>query len=95
MRSWTDDWGRFIVAMPPIPHGVIVAQHSHATDHVTWLRVGMVGYWADGVCMGTREGPADIPIPAGVKHEFMSLEDGTELFCIHPKPPVILEENGF
>ncbi len=60
-----------------------IPQHSHAYDHLSMLVKGSVFVWKDGVLDKQYRAPAGILIKAGVKHLFRSLEDETEIWCVH------------
>ena len=61
----------------------VVPQHAHALDHTSYIAVGGVHAWVDGIYKGKHLAPAGIFIPAGVKHAFLTTEPGTVLLCIH------------
>lgn len=63
--------------------GSVVPQHSHKYSHTTLLCVGSVQVWANGTDLGAFTAPAAIPIPAYVKHTFITLEPNTLMYCIH------------
>lgn len=77
--------------------GTYVPQHAHKYDHLTMLAAGSIRVWKDGILQGDRSAPTGIEIPAGVKHMFMSLEDGTVAYCIHnlsrPDFAAVVEEH--
>lgn len=60
-----------------------IPQHVHEHDHVTVIACGGVAVWVDDVYEGERLAPASLVIPAGKKHLFKTLADGTILLCIH------------
>ncbi len=60
-----------------------VPQHSHRYDHLTMLAVGSMRVWQDGVLRGDFAAPAEIVIPAGAKHVFLTLTPGVTFYCIH------------
>ena len=62
---------------------MIVPQHVHDYDHATYVGAGRVRVWVDGLFLADFEAGQLIPIQAGKLHEFMSLEAGTRLACIH------------
>ena len=65
-----------------VPKDVIVPQHAHAFDHVTFVCKGRVIAWIDEKLLGEFvEGDA-IQIKANHLHEFKALED-SRLACIH------------
>jgi hypothetical protein len=61
----------------------VLPQHAHVHDHTTLVTNGSVRVWQDGKELGDFEAPAGIFIRAGVKHLFVTLEDGTVIYCIH------------
>lgn len=63
--------------------GTYVPQHSHAYDHTSMLAKGSIRVWEDGQLTGDFVAPTGIMIKRGVKHTFLSLEDGTIVYCIH------------
>lgn len=75
--------GVFIKQMLIAKAGTIIPQHAHKHYHMSMLATGSVRAWADGNLLGDSVAPAGIPIKAGVKHIFMSLEDNTIIYCIH------------
>lgn len=60
-----------------------VPQHSHALSHLTLLAIGSINVWEDGVFDKRYDAPTALHIRAGVKHLFLTLVDGTTLYCIH------------
>lgn len=81
--EWAIEDGIFIKQMYLEKKGTVVPQHSHEYDHVSMLAVGSVAVWVDGVLIGEMKAPKPITIKAHKKHTFMSLEDGTTIYCIH------------
>lgn len=63
--------------------GTYVPQHAHSYAHLSMLVKGKVSAWAGGNYLGDFEAPHAFHIGARVKHTFLSLEDGTELWCVH------------
>lgn len=63
--------------------GTYVPQHSHTYDHISFLAVGSLRAWADGVPLGDFVAPKLLTIKAHKKHAFLSLVDGTVFHCIH------------
>jgi hypothetical protein len=63
--------------------GMVVPQHSHRYDHVSFLATGSVRVWQDGEMTGEYQAPASICIPALKKHLFEILEPRTLILCIH------------
>lgn len=61
----------------------LIPQHAHKYAHTTLLSVGSVHVWAADKDLGVFTAPAVIPIPAEVKHTFISLVPDTLLYCIH------------
>lgn len=72
-----------IKQMHAYKRGTKVPQHSHTYDHTSMLALGKVALYANGVYQGVFRAPCGILIRAGVKHEFMTLEDNTIIYCIH------------
>ena len=62
---------------------MIVPQHVHDYDHATYVGAGKARVWVDGIYLGDFAAGQLIPVIAGKLHEFMSLEAGTRLACIH------------
>lgn len=63
--------------------GTHIAQHSHATDHLSVVASGAVRAWRDDEMIGDFRAPAGIVIRARVRHMFLALEDHTTVLCIH------------
>ena len=63
--------------------GSYVPQHSHSYDHLSLLSAGAMRGWCDGKYLGDFTAPAEIRIPAGAKHTFLTLVDGTTFCCVH------------
>ena len=82
VEFFTED-GVFIKQMYIAKAGTVIPQHSHKYDHTSMLATGSVRVWADGKLIGDRVAPIGIPIKAGVKHAFLSLEDKTIIYCVH------------
>lgn len=61
----------------------LIPQHAHKYAHTTLLSVGSVRVWTDGQDAIEYTAPSVIPIPAEVKHTFLSLVPNTLLYCIH------------
>lgn len=60
-----------------------IPQHSHDHDHATLVCAGKVRVWIDGKHLGDYSAGMAIPIKAGAKHLFHSLEPMTRLSCVH------------
>jgi hypothetical protein len=99
-----DEWwlmpnGLFVKKLFLPKAGTYVPQHAHKFDHITWLRRGSIRMWNDKKYWPRRRAPADIHIAAGVKHTFQTLQDDTEMYCIHHLKtehyPVVVAENVF
>lgn len=96
----TIDWqtcdGMFIKQIVLREAGTLVAQHSHVLDHSTLLARGSIIVWRDGACSRHRA-PEIIFIPAGIAHEFQTLEPDCLLYCLHNlhggNAPAILAEH--
>lgn len=63
--------------------GILVPQHAHDYDHTTLVAAGAIRVWCDDKFVGDVEAPKPMLIKANTKHKFMSLKDGTVLYCIH------------
>lgn len=63
--------------------GMIVPQHAHTYDHISYLAAGMVNVRRGGELIGRYAAPAAIRIPACEKHTFTTLLPGTVILCIH------------
>jgi quercetin dioxygenase-like cupin family protein len=63
--------------------GTMIAQHSHATDHLSVIATGAVRAWRGEELLGDFRAPAGIVIPARVKHRFLALEPMTTVLCVH------------
>ena len=77
--------GIFIKEMRVPRAGTLIPQHAHAYDHVTYVAAGRFRVWCDGALRGEFGAPCPVPIPAGTKHAFLSLEDGSVALCIHTR----------
>lgn len=75
--------GVFVKSMCVQRAGTYVPQHSHVYPHVSVLVKGAVRVWRDGALDGDYAAPVGILIPAGVKHLFQALQDGTTVLCVH------------
>lgn len=64
-----------------IPEGMILVQHRHEHDHLSYLVAGMVELEVDGV-RRTVAAPACLTIEAGKHHGVKALVDSIWL-CIH------------
>lgn len=64
-----------------IPAGMVLVQHKHAHDHLSYLVGGMVELQVDGVTR-TVVGPVGLTIEAGKHHGVKALSDALWL-CIH------------
>lgn len=63
--------------------GIIIPQHVHDHDHVTFVGSGRFRGWKDGEWIGDRVAGQAFEIPAGSSHLFMSLEPNSLLTCVH------------
>ena len=78
----------------------VIAQHTHAHDHMTLVSRGEVEAWKDGEVIGVYKAPAIIKIPAGSSHSFTALTDDVVLCCLHNlrgtglESPEIMTERG-
>lgn len=91
--------GLFVKQMLLLYAGTVVPQHSHAYDHLSMLAVGAVHVWRDDVYLGRFDAPCGILIEKRAKHAFMSIKDGTIIYCIHrvgpDGEPEVIEEHHF
>jgi len=60
-----------------------IPQHSHSTDHLSFVATGAVRVWVEDELMGDYRAPIGILIKARHKHMFLSLEPNTTVLCIH------------
>lgn len=58
-------------------------QHEHDHSHATYVGSGSVRVWVDNKFLGDFVAGRAIPIEAGKKHFFQSIEDNTRLACVH------------
>jgi quercetin dioxygenase-like cupin family protein len=63
--------------------GTRIPQHVHDYDHATLIGSGKAALYVGGILSGIYEAGRAVPILAGQKHEFESLEDNTRLTCVH------------
>lgn len=63
--------------------GARIPQHVHDHDHATFCGAGRALMIVDGVSQGEVLAGHAVPVLAGKKHEFVALEDGTRLTCVH------------
>jgi quercetin dioxygenase-like cupin family protein len=63
--------------------GMRVAQHTHDHDHATYCGAGRALVIVDGESNGEVVAGRAVAVLAGKKHEFVALEDGTRLTCVH------------
>jgi quercetin dioxygenase-like cupin family protein len=75
--------GIFVKSMCVAKAGTVIPQHAHAYEHSSFVALGSVRVWKDGVLLGDFSAPRFILIPPRTKHRFQTLEDGTIVFCIH------------
>ena len=79
--------GVFVKTMHIRYKGVIVPQHSHQYDHMSFLAIGEVSVFKhdkSGSFTGERMiAPCAIHIKAGIKHSFLSVTDEVLILCIH------------
>jgi quercetin dioxygenase-like cupin family protein len=64
-----------------IPAGLVLVQHKHEHDHLSYLASGTVELLVDGVTR-TVSGPVGLTIEAGKHHGVKALTDALWL-CIH------------
>ena len=64
-----------------IPAGMVLVQHKHEHDHLSYLATGMVELQVDGI-KRTVCGPVGLTIEAGKHHGIKALTDALWL-CIH------------
>lgn len=81
--EWTTPDGVFIKGVFMDKKFLLVAQHSHEYAHTSLLVKGSLRVWKDEVYVGDFCAPCTIDIEAKTKHRFLSLEEGTALYCIH------------
>ena len=62
---------------------MVVGQHAHEYDHISYIATGAVRVFADDRLMGEFAGGSAIVIKAQVKHRFMTLQPETTILCIH------------
>lgn len=62
---------------------MVVPQHAHEYDHISYIATGAVRVFADDALMGEFRAPVSIVIKARVKHRFVTLEPMTTILCIH------------
>lgn len=63
--------------------GTVLPQHSHVHPHVTSVTKGSVRLECSGEDPVVYSAPAQVIIPALVKHLFITLTDDVILLCIH------------
>lgn len=63
--------------------GMRIAQHTHDHDHATYCGSGRAMVIVDGVPQGKVAAGHAVAVLAGKKHEFIAIEDGTRLTCVH------------
>lgn len=66
-----------------LPLGMRIPQHVHPYDHATLVAQGAASLTVDGRYVGVYYAGQAIEITAGRQHEFMALEHGTRLVCVH------------
>jgi mannose-6-phosphate isomerase-like protein (cupin superfamily) len=92
--EWTTSDGIFIKGMIMKRKGTMVAQHSHEYYHTSLVAKGSVRVWEGEKFIGDFKAPDAIKIPAKSKHRFQSLEDNTEVYCIHNMSDYFSLTNG-
>lgn len=75
--------GLFVKSLAVHKAGMLVPQHAHALDHLTFVAAGEIMVWKNGSYAGRLAAPSGMMIEAGVKHAFLTVVDGTTLLCIH------------
>lgn len=63
--------------------GQRIAQHTHDHDHATYCGSGRARMIVDGKVWIDVDAGSAVPVMAGKQHEFIALEDGTRLTCVH------------
>ena len=63
--------------------GMRVEQHTHAYDHATYCGHGSAQLYVDGEPTSIVQIGQAVEVKAHKRHEFIALEDGTLLTCIH------------
>lgn len=80
--------GAFVKEMDLKRAGMVIPQHAHAYDHISYVANGAVEF------EGKRyDAPHALIVPANKKHTFISLEPDTLVLCIHAGTPVVTEEH--
>lgn len=77
--------GGVIRQCPVFAAGARVGSHHHQVGHLSILLRGRVRYeWIDGLTVTTEEytAPAHVWVPAFRPHDFIALDDDTEVWCV-------------
>ena len=80
---WTIADGIFIKRMTIRRAGTYVPQHAHVYEHASFIAVGRVRVWRDGIKGEVAEEGSFVMIGPNVKHTFEALVDHTVVLCIH------------
>jgi hypothetical protein len=75
--------GVFVKATTFASAGMVVPQHAHSYDHLSFIAAGAARVWADDVLLGDFHAPHAVEIKAYVHHRFDILAPGTTVLCIH------------
>lgn len=91
-REYTTSDGKTFVKEMDLPvAGMVIPQHAHAYEHISYVARGSVLFEDRVIRCGTPE--AAIRVPAFKKHTFKSLEPDTLVLCIHANAPVVTDEH--
>lgn len=86
-REYVTENGAFVKEMDMAEAGMIIPQHAHAYEHISYVAMGSVMFEGD-----VYRAPHAIVVPANKKHTFQSLEPSLVL-CIHATKPEITAEH--
>lgn len=80
--------GVFVKEMDMAIAGMIIPQHAHGYEHISFVAKGAVEF------EGQRfDAPHSLVVPAFKKHTFRSLVDDTLVLCIHAGDPEVTEQH--
>jgi quercetin dioxygenase-like cupin family protein len=75
--------GVFIKTMQFNRPGILIKQHSHKYDHTSLVGAGAVKVWLDDKLLGVFHAGQAILIGAHTRHQFLAIQQGTIVYCIH------------
>lgn len=75
--------GIYVKRWTVLDAGMVLPQHAHQHDHITYLVSGSIRVWRGDLLVGDHFAPGALKIPARQPHTFQALENNVVLLCIH------------